>query len=350
MIVRNEALTIPRCFASMKGLIDKVYLIDTGSEDDTIDVAEAEAAKNGFEFWDDYEDWVDFGHNRSSLMRLAKGKADWLLLIDADMTVSFDPVAVASLEEDTYATSYMISYSGNLAYRQKLLVSGRESWRYVGKTHEYIEMTSGVDVCVDFDGLQITHHGDGGSRSDKYARDMELLAAEIREDPKNPRSWFYLAQTQEGLGKTEQAAGSYARRSLLGGWWEERWVAQFRAAKLLNDVEELLIAYDSNPDRAGEVFYELARIARLEKHYSLAKVFATVGIEAGPPTRSTLFIDTGAYSWGLLFELAISKWYLNEQAEAGEMFRSLLSMQLPPGIRAAVEKNLTFCEPPAVIG
>ena len=66
---RDEAEVVDRCLASVRPLIDTWTVVDTGSVDDT--VARIEAAVGGLPGRLLEEPWVDFGHNRSSLMRHA---------------------------------------------------------------------------------------------------------------------------------------------------------------------------------------------------------------------------------------------------------------------------------------
>ncbi len=137
MIVRDERSVIERCLASLRGLIDYWVLCDTGSTDGTqTAVVKALAGVPG-ELHE--RRWIDFGHNRSELMALARGKADYLLLIDADMTVELcnevPPLA---------ADSYLLRHAEDPEYWIKRLVRGDREWRYVGSTHEYL-ITDGTD-------------------------------------------------------------------------------------------------------------------------------------------------------------------------------------------------------------
>ena len=62
LMVRNESKIIQRCLKAAQAHVDAVCLVDTGSEDDTIDLAKKTCdlpLKN-------VEDtWVNFGHNRT---------------------------------------------------------------------------------------------------------------------------------------------------------------------------------------------------------------------------------------------------------------------------------------------
>ena len=222
MIVKNEAGVLARCLRSCRDLIDCWVICDTGSSDGTQELIARELEGIPGELH--RHEWVDFGHNRSALMELAAGRADYLLLIDADMTV----VQSAPLGGLT-ADAYMLRQGDErFDYRNKRLVRGDLRWRYVGVTHEYLSCLDVERTVERLDALAIDDHGDGGSKADKFERDRALLKAELREHPDNERAMFYLAQTQRDLGTQTgdpralaAARDLYERRASMGGWEEE---------------------------------------------------------------------------------------------------------------------------------
>ena len=76
---------IGRCLASCHDLIDYWVICDTGSTDGTQELIGR--ALDGIPGELHETAWIHFGHNRTELMRLARQKAEYLLLIDADMTI-----------------------------------------------------------------------------------------------------------------------------------------------------------------------------------------------------------------------------------------------------------------------
>ncbi len=44
MIVKNEERCLKRCLDSVKGIVDKIIIVDTGSQDRTLDIARASGA------------------------------------------------------------------------------------------------------------------------------------------------------------------------------------------------------------------------------------------------------------------------------------------------------------------
>ncbi len=81
MIVKNEEKCLPRCLESLKPVVDEMIVVDTGSTDSTIEIAELFGART-FDFkWND-----DFSAARNYSLEQASG--DWILVMDADEVIS----------------------------------------------------------------------------------------------------------------------------------------------------------------------------------------------------------------------------------------------------------------------
>ena len=77
MIARNEGATLSRCLSSIAGLADEIIVVDTGSLDNTREIArQLDARVHEFP-------WVDdFAAARNESLRHATG--DWILWLDGD--------------------------------------------------------------------------------------------------------------------------------------------------------------------------------------------------------------------------------------------------------------------------
>lgn len=77
VITKNEASCIGRCLQSIKQIANEMIVVDTGSSDDTLNIAQKYGAKTFFYKWCD-----DFSAARNYALNKAKG--DWIIFLDAD--------------------------------------------------------------------------------------------------------------------------------------------------------------------------------------------------------------------------------------------------------------------------
>ncbi|MFD0513113.1 glycosyltransferase [Streptomyces aureus] len=117
MIVKNESVAIERCLASVRDLITTWVISDTGSTDGTQKIIRNALRDIPGELHE--EPWVDFGQNRSLNISHARGKADYLLLLDADHEIRQDD-ALPPLTAD----AYMLRHEGAFEYWIRRLVRG----------------------------------------------------------------------------------------------------------------------------------------------------------------------------------------------------------------------------------
>lgn len=221
-------------------------------------------------------------------------------------------------------------------------------WRYEGVTHEY-PYSDGPDVQENLDALVIKDHADGGCRGDKFERDAQLLRRELERDPTNPRTVFYLANTERDLGHAREAVELYERRAAMGGWGEEVYCSLLEAGILRADEEEdwpgamdtFSRAWESRPSRL-EACYELASRLRLRRRHHTAHALL-VDVVDRPAPDDLLFTKPWVYRWGLLFELSITAQWVGDHAAALRACDRLLAMcDLPERVRRQVEINREF--------
>ena len=81
MIVRNEADMLSTCLKAAEGAVDEICILDTGSTDDTVEIARSFGARVETAEWAD-----DFSSARNQSLEMAKG--EWILVLDADEILS----------------------------------------------------------------------------------------------------------------------------------------------------------------------------------------------------------------------------------------------------------------------
>src|SRR4051812_48632159 len=153
MIVRDEQETIERCLESVRPLINSWVICDTGSKDST--PWKVESALDGIPGELHHTEWRDFGVNRTEVVRRARGAAEFLLLVDADMVVSFDRERLVGLGAD----AYVLRETGPPAHAIPRLLRGDREWSFIGATRERLA-APGPLIFGQLDAISLEHLSD----------------------------------------------------------------------------------------------------------------------------------------------------------------------------------------------
>jgi tetratricopeptide (TPR) repeat protein len=346
MIVRNESRVVRRCLESVRGLVDRWTVVDTGSTDGT--QALVRKAMSGLRGSLVERPWVDFGHNRTELLELARPHSDYVLVIDADEVMSVPAgFSLPELTDDAYMTVH--EAAGTRFYLAQLLRSS-SPWRYEGVVHE-VAACDAPHKVGKVHGLVCRGMFDSFRNRDpeKYAKDAALLEAAVGRDPDNARNAFYLAQSYRDSGQFLKAADAYQRRASMGGWDEEVWYSVFQAGVMYERVGRLaesalshMRAYQLRPSRAEPVC-ELARRFREAGDHHVAHLFASAAAPI-PAPDDILFMDPDVYEWRALDELSISAFYVGRYEESIAALDRLLERAVPESEVPRMRSNRRFSE------
>jgi len=313
MIVKNESKIIVRLIQSVLSIIDSYCICDTGSTDNTKELIEqtmAAAGKPGEVY---SEPFKNFGYNRSHSLKRADAWGDYALLLDADMKLVIkDTFSKADLKLDGYS---IIQRGGDISYYNTRFIKLGIGAKCTSPTHEYYDFPKGSQTG-QLDTVYIQDIGDGGSKSDKFVRDIKLLTEALVEEPNNERYHFYLAQSYKDSGKHEEAIKYYKRRVELGGWHEEVYFSLLTIGHLyshLGDKEKAICywleAYGFHPKRA-ESIYEIVKHYRVIGKHRLAYEFYKIGSAVPYPKDDVLFIKHDVYKHLFYYEYSVFAYYL----------------------------------------
>jgi hypothetical protein len=291
MIVKNEARTLPRLAATLEGQIDYWTIVDTGSTDDTVAVAnECFSGVPGSVFCDE---WRGYGPSRNVALSRTRPHCDWVLTMDADETLHGTIEVAVAPDIDGIEAECRVE---PLRYWVPRLVRSGGEWEWRARAHEYLTLPDGPGNMARTTSFYVAHHHDGGNRATKFERELALLEADHHEDPEDPRTVFYIARTHEDRGDAPSAAKWYARRVAMQGWVEENWYSQWRLGCCLLAAEHpdegcgaLWKAWGSRPWRA-EPLWSLAEHYRISSGGCLTRHAASLKSTAvSDPRTSTVW-------------------------------------------------------------
>lgn len=328
MIVKNESRVIKRCLRSVLPFVDAWCIVDTGSTDGTQDIIREIMHPYPGELLE--QPWVREDQNRTQALQAATVHGDYILWIDADEEfVAEGGFDWPELTADTY--DVLVKY-GTVGYMRPQLLRAGLPWRWVGVIHPYL-MAEGAGASQPLTGVHTLPHPDGASWADpdKYKKHAQLLEAELKLNPKDVRSWYYLGQSYRDAGMLDEALSAYRHRASMLGWPEETWSAAYEAAKLADRVGRppaivvmhYFDAWRARPHRA-EPLYCLARYLRLRGEHQVALVYAREAARL-PTPNDRLFVELDVYQWRALDELVLALHNTGAHIEALDLLQQLHS-------------------------
>lgn len=221
LIVKNEQKHLERCLASIRHHVDEIIVVDTGSSDDTLKIAEAHGAKIGHFVWCD-----DFAAARNASLDLATGH--WALWIDADEEVtpeSWKMIAEGLMRPQfggyhVRIVNFMGDGSGNRQYVHNpvRLFRLHPNIRFTGRIHEQIKPAIdelGLQTAT-LEGVRLNHYGYADvdmEEKGKLHRTITLLERELEEAPNDSFQIFNLANAYRVAGDPERTI-ELARRCI----------------------------------------------------------------------------------------------------------------------------------------
>ncbi|WP_439647948.1 glycosyltransferase [Cohnella mopanensis] len=220
MIVKNEEGTLDRCLSSVRGVVDEIVIVDTGSTDLTRSIA-AKYTDDVYHF-----EWVnDFSAARNYAFSLAtKEYILWLdaddILLPGDAVSLRDTLSKVTRDVDAISMPYHLSFDeeGNVtsSLRRNRIVKREKGFRWVGQVHEYLAVGGNIHESM----AAVTH-----KREHTQTR-RNLTIYEEREEKGerfSARDLYYYGNELKDHGLWERAIDQYERfLEYEDGWVEDR--------------------------------------------------------------------------------------------------------------------------------
>lgn len=201
LIVKNEEKLLPQCLASLKGVVNQIVIVDTGSTDRTVEIARSYGATLG------YFEWInDYAAARNECLKLAT--QPWALWIDADEEL--DPRGVAAIRRAVVRPQFggyfteIVNYTDDKAASNEFVHSAIRLFRnvpgveFTERIHEQVgpSLVKLEMIWATIEGPCIKHHGYRPAEMEakgKLDKTIALLEQVVREQPDDSFQWFNLA-------------------------------------------------------------------------------------------------------------------------------------------------------------
>ena len=323
---------------SLRGVVDCMVVLDTGSSDNSVAVVREWCAQHKVPLYLMESTFVDFSYSRNELVEFAERHCDFQLHMDVNDVL----VGGQRLRDFVHAwngpeSTFMVFQQWFLGDRSirfrnlRLCRSGR-GYRYKYRVHEMLtkpgqDMKDVFVIDTQFDETQPDSKDclpplkgflvfqdrtlDNTKSHLRYTRDADILYRDWLSDPSETRTLFYLGQTYEHLLDRQRAYMFYQKRvdRAQQGYKEESLHAMVRMGSLAEQMEmpsEVVEQHYwdavnfSMREFYGIILLEpVLRLVRIhDSRQEFAKAFALLKmvIDEPYPVIMNLFIDKTGYN------------------------------------------------------
>lgn len=320
IIVRNEEEKLGFVLSDLEGIVDEIVVVDTGSEDRTIEVARSYGARVGFFTWCD-----DFSAARNKSIELAE--SDYLIWIDADDRIDnknrkkiLELKGMLRPEKDRCYMLKVISRCNEgpstVAFQPRIFPN-RDDVRFEGKVHEQIAPCMGkCGIIVEEANIAIEHTGyhNNEEAREKARRNLGILLDERgqgREDAMHlfriAMSYYALSDYQRCLKYLEQARQNGENEN----WYKYNFIVAAECYARMNNPEnalhELRQAVRRYPE-SGVVYYFLGALhlktGRVSEAIPALEKAASLGIEPDVFPLPSDLRERVVFQYGMALEKA----------------------------------------------
>lgn len=347
MIVKDEAHVIERCLKSVLPYIDSYAINDTGSTDNTMEIAGD--ILSGLPGKITKEAWQDFSTNRNKSLELArKQNCDYILTIDADETLKIN-----NRRKEFFGDGYHVKINfGQTTFYTPHLIKSTADWKYWGVVHEYIACSNKkVVVQETIDDIEINSFGDSNRNKlgDKHLRDIKLLLKGLEEEPNNARYTFYLAESYKFTKQYSKAIEWYKKRFDISDFFPERFLSMLYSARCFEIQGEEVEAIRYYLKAATmwnrpEPYYSLARIHFNNGDKELHRLFSKKAYLSSlqKPTVWTMFVEQDIWDWRAADDYAFTLFEQGQYSDALKLYKEVRK-QIPHTEEERVHEAIEIC-------
>ncbi len=282
MIVKDESGWIEKCLDSARGLAGQIIVVDTGSSDNTVEIAKRLGAEVCHFEWND-----DTSAARNEGIMRATG--DWILVLDADETIAlqdfgmvreltqsteFDGFSMLqrNYTNDTYREDFLWAVndlyeesSGFTGWVPRLIVRlfrNKKGIRFEGVAHELVEDSIRKNGGRYAPVAVPIHHFKELKPPDylkvKPGHYRRIGEKKLAAEPNNPRAWHEMGTVEREAGNFAEAKGYFERAIALNGKFVEAFqslgICYGKLGEFDKAVDAFRKAIELNPDYPSPYF------------------------------------------------------------------------------------------------
>ena len=290
IIVKNEPL-LEQCLLSIKDYVSEIVIVDTGSTDNTPEVARKYA--DIFEIYTECNDpetglIEDFSKARQRAFDLAT--KPWVMWCDADdviigaesllpLTKNFEIQLNNQYESVAYLFPYEYSFDANgnctcRHYRERLFF-GKENVKWVNPVHEVAIPVENKNILLERkDNVTFIHKRTSVHESGRNLRILRKYF-ETHTAEQDPRQVYYLGLECAANGLIDEAIQNFSTYIDLSGWDDERVMACLK----LVDIYQAQSRYEDGLKWALKALS--IQENWFESHFAVSKMYYFLALKGG---------------------------------------------------------------------
>lgn len=290
LITKNEAENIGRCLESLKDISNEIIVVDTGSTDNTVEIATSLHAKVYHYQWDN-----NFSNAKN--YALDKTTGDWIIFLDADEYLEsntqkalvqvikrvhnnkdFDAILLKMINTE--------GVNGRIISENPILriFRGNCGIKYTGAIHEYpIKNGKPLKAASISDFSLIVYHTGYSSEilPAKTQRNLDILKEQMENNNIDDQTYYYMSSMNINLHNYEEAV-KYALLALEEPAMKDTIAAyqpyvflikgmlrlenQYTVQDIEKYMSDAIASYPKHP----EIWYVNALVKKAKKDYSAA--------------------------------------------------------------------------------
>jgi glycosyltransferase involved in cell wall biosynthesis len=215
MIVKNSGEILRECLQKNRRFIDHWTIVDTGSTDNTPDIIREELRDIPGTLH--FSEFTNFSETRNKAFELADKKCKYMIVLDDSYEIGNGKEMREYLQKsnaDVINSKIAFKRENVLTdlYYSHRITKSSSGLRYKFRVHEILDIPDKIrrkrTQTVDEKTFYIIDHtnNEHGSRTQaRNKRDIEHLLLDLKDYPKDPRLFYYLAVTSFNLVQPDEA-------------------------------------------------------------------------------------------------------------------------------------------------
>lgn len=336
MIVRNESGQLADCLESIRNEVDEIIIVDTGSTDETVSIAER-YTPNVYSFpWNN-----DFSAARNFAIKQASG--EWILALDADEEVlcqdpySFHTLINREKDKEAFLLPLLNPISDSTeeynTFNVLRLFRNNGTYQYIGRIHEQVSISDHHKIGLAV-GLTIKHLLlPPKTRHQKRNRNLHLLNKALQEDPDNSFLHYYLGVEWLMLDKPvyalpflQKAYSTLSDDNLLFRAPALKYLLiSLRALGRLDEAISLCLEASLRYPTFTDIFYLGGLLLEEKEEYLIALKWFNHAIDCGKPPAFFSHL-TGSESFLANYHLGFCSEKIKKTLEARDAYETALEL------------------------